>query len=62
VLTSMGMKKRKRRSKAVAGNAAPAATSTGLNIHDLVAAKKLVGQVGSIEKVREALAALSRLG
>jgi hypothetical protein len=61
VLTSMGMKKRKRRSKAAAGNAAPAAASTGLKIDDLVAAKKLVGQVGSIEKVREALAALARL-
>jgi hypothetical protein len=29
---------------------------------DLVAAKKLIGQVGNIEKVREALAALAKLG
>jgi len=33
----------------------------GFSIDDLVAAKKLVGQVGSIEKVKEALAALARL-
>ncbi len=62
VLRSMGMK-RKRRRKATAGGGTPAAgaNSAGLNINDLVAAKKLVGQVGSIEKVREALAALARL-
>ena len=62
VLRAAGMK-RKRRGKAAAGNAAPAvaATSAPLSIDDLVAAKKLVGQVGSIEKVREALAALARL-
>jgi hypothetical protein len=45
----------------VAG-AAPAVASNGLNINDLVAAKKVVEQVGSVEKVREALAALARLG
>jgi len=63
VLRSAGMK-RKRRRKAAAGGTAPAvaATSASLSIDDLVAAKKLVGQVGSIEKVREALAALARLG
>ncbi|HVC98646.1 MAG TPA: hypothetical protein VND64_33575 [Pirellulales bacterium] len=33
-----------------------------ITIDDLVAAKRLVGHVGSIEKVREALAALARLG
>jgi hypothetical protein len=60
VLTKMGMHKRRRRKAAVAG-AAPAATSNGLSIDDLVMAKKLVGQVGSIEKVREALTALARL-
>jgi len=62
VLAKMGMK-RKRGRKAAAGGAAPAvaANSAGLNINDLVAAKKLVEQVGSIEKVREALAALARL-
>ncbi|HVC97272.1 MAG TPA: hypothetical protein VND64_26565 [Pirellulales bacterium] len=60
VLTSMGMKRKRRRRKAAVG-AAPVATSNGLNINDLVMAKKLVGQVGSIEKVREALAALARL-
>jgi len=56
--------KRKRRRKAAAGSATPAvaANSSSLSIDDLVAAKKLVGQVGSIEKVREALAALARLG
>jgi arginine repressor len=61
VLLAMGMKKRKRRRRkaAVAGSAAVAGTS--LNIDDLVAAKKLVIQVGSVEKVREALAALARL-
>jgi hypothetical protein len=56
----MGMKKKRRRRKAAA--VAPAATSTGLNINDLVAAKKVVGEVGSIAKVKEALAALARLG
>jgi arginine repressor len=60
VLASMGMKKRKRRRKTAVGGAAPVA-SNSLNINDLVLAKKLVGQVGSIEKVREALAALARL-
>jgi len=59
VLASMGMKKKR---KAAVGGAAPAVASNGLNINDLVMAKKLVGQVGSIEKVREALAALARLG
>ncbi len=61
VLLAMGMKKRKRRRRkmAVAGSAAVAGNS--LNIDDLVAAKKLVSQVGSVEKVREALAALARL-
>ena len=58
VLASMGMKKKKR--KAAAGTAPVAENS--LNINDLVMAKKLVSQVGSIEKVREALAALARLG
>jgi len=33
-----------------------------ISIDDLVAAKKLVGQVGGIEKVKEALAALAKLG
>ncbi|HEV3024064.1 MAG TPA: hypothetical protein VGX76_16425 [Pirellulales bacterium] len=62
VLTSMGMKKRIRRRKAAAvGAAAVAASSSSLSIDDLVAAKKLVGQVGSIEKVKEALTALARL-
>jgi arginine repressor len=61
VLKSMG---RKRRRKAAAGGATRALTSssTEISIDDLVAAKKLVGQVGSIEKVRGALAALARLG
>jgi hypothetical protein len=63
VLRSAGMK-RKRRRKATTGKSAPtvAANSAGLNIDDMVAAKKLVGQVGSIEKLKEALAALARLG
>jgi hypothetical protein len=60
VLTKMGMHKRRRRKAAVAG-AAQAVASNGLSIDDLVMAKKIVGQVGSIEKVREALAALARL-
>jgi len=59
ILASMGMKKKR---KAAVGGAAPAVASNGLNIDDLVAAKKLVAQVGSVEKVREALAALARLG
>lgn len=63
VLSSMGMKRKRRRRKAAAGTAAPAArtTSASLSIDDLVAAKKLVAQVGSIEKVKEALSALARL-
>jgi transposase len=59
VLRAMGMKRKRRRRKAAAG--APAAAGNSLNINDLVAAKKLVGEVGSIEKVKEALAALARL-
>jgi arginine repressor len=63
VLRGMGMR-RKRRRKTAVGSPAPAAaaSSASLNISDLVAAKKLVGQFGSIEKVKEALAALVRLG
>jgi len=61
VLRSAGMK-RKRRRKAAAGNGAPAVANNSLNINDLVAAKKVVEQVGSVEKVREALVALGRLG
>jgi hypothetical protein len=61
VLRGMGMK-RKRRRKAAAGGAAPLVANNSLNIDDLVAAKKLLAQVGSIEKVKEALAALARLG
>jgi hypothetical protein len=62
VLARAGLK-RKRRRKTKAGDvASSAASDSGLNIDDLVAAKKLVGQVGSIERVREALAALARLG
>ncbi|HUY31908.1 MAG TPA: hypothetical protein VMV69_03945 [Pirellulales bacterium] len=38
-----------------------ASRSTAISIDDLVAAKKLVAQVGGIEKVKEALAALARL-
>jgi len=60
ILASMGMKKKKR--KTAVGSAAPAVAENSLNINDLVMAKKLVAQVGSIEKVREALAALARLG
>ena len=60
VLAKMGMRKGKRRRKA-AGTAAVASNSASLNIDDLIAAKKLVSQVGSIEKVKEALAALARL-
>jgi len=61
VLRSMGLKRR--RPKRAVGGAPPAlrSTSASLSIDDLVAAKKLVGQIGSIEKVREALAALARL-
>ncbi len=58
VLLAMGMKKRKRRRRKMA---VAAVASNGLNIDDLVMAKKLVAQVGSVEKVREALAALARL-
>ncbi len=63
VLKSMGMKRQRRRRKAAAGTAAPAdaTNSAAINIDDLVATKKLVGRVGSIEKVKAALAALARL-
>ncbi len=60
VLRGMGLKRRRRRRKAAAA-AAPAARSVAISIDDLVAAKKLVGQVGSIEKVKEALSALAKL-
>jgi hypothetical protein len=55
-------KKRRRRRKAAAGSATVVANSTSLNINDMVAAKKVVSQVGSIAKVKEALTALARLG
>jgi arginine repressor len=55
VLLAMGMKRRRKKAAGSASN------SSSLNIDDLVAAKKLVSQVGSVEKVREALAALARL-
>ena len=62
VLAKMGMKrKRKGRRKAAVGISARSTNTNSISIDDLVAAKKLVSQVGSIEKVREALAALSRL-
>jgi arginine repressor len=61
VLAKMGMKKKRRRRRKAAVGATVVANNS-LNIDDLVAAKKLVGQVGSIEKVKEALAALARLG
>jgi hypothetical protein len=54
--------KRRRRQKAAGAAPVVAANSVGLNIDDLVAAKKLVAQVGSIERVKEALSALARLG
>src|SRR5438874_1004914 len=60
VLTKMGMKRKRRRRKMASGTAAVAGNSA-LNIDDLIAAKKLVAQVGSIEKVKEALSALARL-
>ena len=59
VLLAMGMKKRKRRRRKMAAGSTN--NSASLNINDLVLAKKLVAQVGSVEKVREALAALARL-
>ncbi|HUY35811.1 MAG TPA: hypothetical protein VMV69_23915 [Pirellulales bacterium] len=62
VLRSMGMKRKRRRKTIVVGAArAVSAHSASVSIDDLVAAKKLVGQIGSIEKVKEALAALARL-
>ena len=70
VLRAAGMKRKRR--KAANGSSIPspsdvraailARRNAPVTIDDLVAAKKLVGQVGSIEKVREALAALARLG
>ncbi|HUY31205.1 MAG TPA: hypothetical protein VMV69_00385 [Pirellulales bacterium] len=61
VLKGMGMRRRRRKGAAGRSTSAARATSVSISIDDLVAAKKLVGQVGSIEKVKEALAALARL-
>ncbi|HEV3023151.1 MAG TPA: SOS response-associated peptidase [Pirellulales bacterium] len=53
VLRGMGMRRRRRRKSAAGGPAtAVAANSAGLNIDDLVAAKKLVGEVGSRRRSR----------
>jgi len=70
VLRAAGMKRKRRKAANGSGIPSPsdvraailARRSAPVTIDDLVAAKKLVGQVGSIEKVREALAALARLG
>ncbi|HEV3023565.1 MAG TPA: hypothetical protein VGX76_13920 [Pirellulales bacterium] len=62
VLKSMGLKRKKRRRKSTASAAsAMPVNSSSLNIEDLVAAKKVVAQIGSIGKVKDALAALARL-
>jgi len=70
VLRAAGMKRKRRKAANGSGIPSPsdvraailARRNAPVTIDDLVAAKKLVGQVGSIEKVREALAALARLG
>jgi len=70
VLRAAGMKRKRR--KAANGSSIPspsdvraailARRNAPVTIDDLVAAKKVVSQVGSVEKVREALAALAKLG
>ncbi len=62
-IRNVAKQKRRRRSKTEVGRAAKgvARNSTSITVDDLVTAKKLVCQVGSIETVRQALAALARL-
>jgi arginine repressor len=58
-LKSMGMKRTRRGRKA---GAVAAAGREPITIEDLIAAKKLVNQLGSIEAASQAISALAKLG
>lgn len=62
-LKRMGMTKvrRGRKPGAVATAARAASRSDSISIHDLIAAKKLVTQLGSVEAATQALSALAKL-
>jgi arginine repressor len=64
-LTRMGMRRTKRGRNARAGAVATAARAAGnsasITIEDLIAAKKLVNQLGSVEAASKAISALARL-
>jgi arginine repressor len=65
-LKNMGMKKVRRGRKAGVGAVAAlsrtASQSHSITIEDLIAAKKLVNQLGSVEAASKAISALARLG
>ena len=65
VLRSMGMRRRGRRRRAVAAAGSPRATtrstSEKLSLDNLLAAKRLVNQLGGIEAAKQAVDALARL-
>ena len=63
-LKAMGMRRTRRGRKAgTVASAVPRATSKSdsISINDLIAAKRLVNQLGSVEAVSQALSALARL-
>lgn len=64
-LKSMGMRRRRRGRRATAGAAAAAprmaTRSASISIEDLVAAKKLVDLLGSVEAASQAISALAKL-
>jgi arginine repressor len=64
-LKSMGMRRTRRGRMATGGPVSavsrPASRSESITIEDLIAAKKLVAQIGSIEAASQALSALAKL-
>jgi arginine repressor len=61
VLASMGMKRRRRGRRPAAAAVVESVTST-LTLDSLLAAKRLVNQLGSVEAAKTAVDALAKLG
>ena len=62
VLKGMGLKRRRRgRKPAAMGGRATSSTSGSLSLENLLAAKRLVDQLGSVEAAKQAVDALARL-
>lgn len=60
-LRAAGYRRKRRGTKSAAARAKPASTN-GLNLDALLAAKALISKVGSVDIAQEALAALKKLG